>query len=429
LNPATQHQTIVHPQKALATVFGVVLVDLLGFGLVLPLLPFYAGAFNATAVEIGLLYSVYSFSQLIFSPIWGSLSDRVGRRPIMLLSTLGGLLAYVWFASATSLLVLFLSRTLAGIMGGNIGAAQAYIADITPPEKRASGMALIGAAFGIGFVLGPAISAGILQPGLATYFLQLGWPTIASLLTEYSFQLIGYTAALMSLISFLMVVFFLPETVDTKDPKRLQVPSRPSPLSPTFWRNIISAEGVDHPRMFRLLLLSGFMLSFLQSTLYGAFPLFCEQVFNMTPSQVGVQFFYLGLITVLIQGFAIRFLNRYFQEGTLFFVGNILTVLSFLFIGFSGSVTLLTVWLSVMSVGMSLNGPTLSSLISKQVDVTRMGGMLGTYQSITGMGRVIGPTWGGFLFMFAVSLPFWLTSLMVLFTIYAAWEVMEHKPI
>ena len=429
MNPATQHQTIVHPQKALATVFGVVLVDLLGFGLVLPLLPFYAGAFNATAVEIGLLYSVYSFSQLIFSPIWGSLSDRVGRRPIMLLSTLGGLLAYVWFASATSLLVLFLSRTLAGIMGGNIGAAQAYIADITPPEKRASGMALIGAAFGIGFVLGPAISAGILQPGLATYFLQLGWPTIASLLTEYSFQLIGYTAALMSLISFLMVVFFLPETVDTKDPKRLQVPSRPSPLSPTFWRNIISAEGVDHPRMFRLLLLSGFMLSFLQSTLYGAFPLFCEQVFNMTPSQVGVQFFYLGLITVLIQGFAIRFLNRYFQEGTLFFVGNILTVLSFLFIGFSGSVTLLTVWLSVMSVGMSLNGPTLSSLISKQVDVTRMGGMLGTYQSITGMGRVIGPTWGGFLFMFAVSLPFWLTSLMVLFTIYAAWEVMEHKPI
>ncbi|MDR9367221.1 MAG: MFS transporter, partial [Balneolaceae bacterium] len=139
-------------KSALATVFLVVVIDLLGFGIVLPLLPFYAQEFSASAVTIGLLYSVYSFMQLIFSPIWGSWSDRVGRRPIMLMSTFGAVIAYIIFGFAGSLSVLFLSRIVAGTMGGNISTAQAYIADITDSENRARGMGLIGAAFGIGFV-------------------------------------------------------------------------------------------------------------------------------------------------------------------------------------------------------------------------------------------------------------------------------------
>lgn len=395
------------------------MIDLLGFGIVLPLLPFYAGNFGATPVQIGLLYSIYSFAQLVFSPIWGGLSDRVGRRPIMLLSTFGGMLAYVWFGLAGSLAALFLSRLMAGVMGGNLGAAQAYIADVTTAEKRASGMALIGAAFGIGFVLGPAIATGLIHPSFADFFTGLGWTQVGDLLREYRFEATGFFAAAMSLGSFLMVWFFLPETVDTSNATQVDRPRRPSPLSATFWRNLARSEGILNTRAFRLLIVSGFLLSFLQSTLFGAFPLYCEQVFGMSAEEVGIQFFYVGLITIVIQGGFIRVLTRYFKEEHLFVVGNLFTVAGFMLIGFASAVVMMTVWLALMSVGMSLNGPTIASLISKQVDPSQTGALLGTYQSISGMGRVVGPTWGGFLFVFAPSLPFWLTGCIVMFTVYA----------
>ena len=161
-------------KPALATVFLVVMIDLLGFGIVLPLLPFYAQEFSASAVTIGLLYSVYSFMQLIFSPIWGSLSDRIGRRPIMLLSTFGAVLAYVIFGLAESLGVLFFSRIIAGVMGGNISTAQAYIADVTDKENRAKGMGLIGAAFGIGFVVGPASATLLIHSSFHDFVAGIG---------------------------------------------------------------------------------------------------------------------------------------------------------------------------------------------------------------------------------------------------------------
>jgi MFS transporter, DHA1 family, tetracycline resistance protein len=420
-------KTIENPKKALATVFAVVLVDLLGFGLVLPLLPFYAGKFEATPVEIGLLYSIYSLAQLIFSPLWGSWSDKVGRRPVMLISTFGGIIAYIWFGLAGSLAALFLSRLMAGIMGGNLGAAQAYIADVTTPEKRASGMALIGAAFGIGFVMGPAIAAGLIHPKLPEYFIQNGWIEIGTLIQSYQFEMIGFFAALMSLGSFLLVTFYLPETVDVKAAKTMDIKGRASPLTSRFWRELLSDEGIANPRTFRLLILSGFLLTFLQSALFGAFPLFCEAVFDMSAEQVGIQFFYVGLITVFMQGFVIRYLTRYIPEELLFVTGNVLTIIGFGLMGFSGSIPMMTGYLAIMSVGMSLNAPTLSSLVSKQVDPARVGGTLGMFQSISGMGRVLGPTWGGFLFTISFDLPFWLTALIATFTVYAGWSIYRGR--
>jgi MFS transporter, DHA1 family, tetracycline resistance protein len=200
---------------SLATVFLVVLIDLIGFGLVLPLLPFYAREFAATPVVIGLLYSIYSVAQLFFSPIWGSWSDRIGRRPIMLLSTAGAVIAYIIFGLAGSLLVLFLSRLVAGVMGGNIAAAQAYVADVTTEKERARGMGLIGAAFGIGFVLGPALAVRTDSPGIPGVGGggRLRRPGRVDGIAPVR-PCPASSRPFLSFCSFLLVLFFLPETVD-----------------------------------------------------------------------------------------------------------------------------------------------------------------------------------------------------------------------
>ena len=222
-------------KPALATVFLVVMIDLLGFGIVLPLLPFYAQEFAASAVTIGLLYSVYSFMQLIFSPIWGSWSDRIGRRPIMLLSTFGAVIAYIIFGLAESVGVLFLSRIVAGMMGGNISTAQAYIADVTDSENRARGMGLIGAAFGIGFVIGPATATGLIHPAFHEFVANIGFTEFAEWMSTNRFALPGFFAAFLSFCSFLMVLFKLPETVDTTKERKAEY-RRPSVFTPGVWR-------------------------------------------------------------------------------------------------------------------------------------------------------------------------------------------------
>jgi len=255
---------------SLATVFLVVLIDLIGFGLVLPLLPFYAREFAATPVVIGLLYSIYSVAQLLFSPIWGSLSDRLGRRPIMLLSTGGAVVAYIIFGLAGSLAVLFVSRLVAGVMGGNIATAQAYIADVTSDEDRAKGMGLIGAAFGIGFVLGPALASGLIHPGFQEWVGAMGLTGLAEWMEVRRFGLPGFFAAFLSLCSFLMVLFFLPETVARESDSKERAAgkgasgeraagssvtekraagdsatapaSRPSVFMPAFWRNLSAQQ-------------------------------------------------------------------------------------------------------------------------------------------------------------------------------------------
>ncbi len=402
---------------SLITVFLVVLIDLIGFGIVLPLLPFYAGEFDASPVAIGLLYSVYSIAQLIFSPIWGSLSDKIGRRPIMLLSTFGAVIAYIIFGLAGSLTVLFFSRIVAGIMGGNISTAQAYIADVTSPEDRAKGMGMIGAAFGIGFVLGPAMASGIIHPEFRNFFAGLGFEHLAAFMEEYRYGLPGFFAAVLSLCSFLLVLFKLPETVDTEKQKdKARVP-RSSVFSASFWQQAIAYSQRNGNNVFLLLLLSVFLLSFGQASLYSAFPLFSENVLDMSAEQVGIQFFYIGLIAVVVQGGLIRPLSRWFREDKLFLTGNVLMTIGMGAIALSGSISMLTVFLGLMALGHSLNLPTINSLISKEADPERVGAMMGTSQGLSGLGRAIGPTWGGTLFGVSFGLPFIATAIVVSITI------------
>lgn len=403
-------------KPALATVFLVVVIDLLGFGIVLPLLPFYAQEFSASAVTIGLLYSVYSFMQLIFSPVWGSWSDRIGRRPIMLLSTFGAVIAYIMFGMAETLGVLFLSRFVAGMMGGNISTAQAYIADVTDSENRARGMGLIGAAFGIGFVVGPAAATALIHPSFHEFIAGSGFVSFASWMEQNRFALPGFFAAFLSFCSFLMVWFKLPETVDTSAPKEA-VFRRPSVFTPRFWRLLSEQKGRSARGYLIPLVVGFFLLSFGESSLYSAFPLFAESQLSLSAEDVGIQFFYIGLIAVVIQGFLIKPLTKRFTEETLFMAGNILMVIGLGLIPFAHSMVTLALFLGVMAVGKSLNTPTITSLISQEADEANVGAVMGAAQGLSGLGRMIGPTWGGALFAVYFGLPFWATALIVTATV------------
>lgn len=407
-------------KPALATVFLVVMIDLLGFGIVLPLLPFYAHEFAASAVMIGLLYSVYSFMQLIFSPIWGSWSDRIGRRPIMLLSTFGAVIAYIIFGLAESLGVLFFSRVIAGMMGGNISTAQAYIADVTDSENRARGMGLIGAAFGIGFVVGPASATALIHPSFHEFVAGLGFVEFAAWMGENRFALPGFFAAFLSFCSFLMVLFVLPETVDTSK-KREPVFKKPSVFTPRFWKLLSEQKGKSARGYLIPLVIGFFLLSFGESSLYSSFPLFAEGELNMTAEQVGVQFFYIGIIAVVIQGFLIKPLTIAFAEEKLFMVGNILMVIGLGLIPLATNMLTLALFLGLMAVGKSLNTPTITSLISKEADIDNVGAIMGVSQGLSGLGRMIGPTWGGALFAVYFGLPFAATALIVATTVWIAW--------
>ena len=401
-------------KAALFTVFLVVLVDLMGFGIILPLLPFYASKFHATPLVIGLLYSVYSVAQLIFSPFWGSLSDRVGRRPIMLMSTLGASGAYLLFAFSGSLPMLFLSRLLAGIMGGNISAAQAYVADVTTPENRAKGMGLIGAAFGIGFTLGPAIAAILIHPAGSEIF-KAGGESLARFVTANPYSAPGFFAAAMSFVSFLLVLFKLPETVrpgNLPDGVRIQ---RTGVFSVAFWRGLAGEKS----SLLLLLLFSVFLLSMGQSSLYGAFPLFCDRILGLSPEKVGLQFMWMGVVSILVQGGLIRILVKRFAERKIFLVGNFLMILGMALIPFAASEPVLTAFLCLMALGGSLNGPTLTSLISKKADPSRVGSAMGTSQGLAALGRVIGPPWGGLLFAMSFRAPFLVTAMLISGTLWA----------
>jgi DHA1 family tetracycline resistance protein-like MFS transporter len=415
-------------KHSLIPVFVVVLTDLIGFGIVLPLLPYYGKTFGASAVLVGALYSVYSFAQLIFSPMWGSYSDRVGRRPIMIISTIGSVIAYIIFGFAGSLLVLFLSRAVAGIMGGNISTAQAYVADITNKENRSKGMGMIGAAFGIGFVIGPALATGLVSHGFHQFVASHGLPVIGHWMDAHKYAVPGFFAAFLSFCSNMLVVFKLPETVDTSAKKApVDRPVRNSVFSKTFWKKLSNQTGSDARGMLFPLLIAVFFLAFGQSSLYSAFPLFSRDNLGLSVEQIGIQFFYIGLIAALIQGGIVRQLVKYVREEYVFLAGCIIMPIGLGLIPLAGSIKMLSVYLGIMAVGFSLNQPTMLSLVSQEAGERNVGAIMGTSQGIQGLGRVIGPVWGGFLFGISDKLPFYLTAIIIAVTIFIGYKLVQ-KP-
>ena len=346
----------------------------------------------------------------------------------MLLSTFGAVIAYILFGIAESLSLLFFSRIVAGTMGGNISTAQAYIADVTDSENRARGMGLIGAAFGIGFVIGPALATALIHPAFHEFVASRGFVESAAWMSENRFALPGFFAAFLSFCSFLMVLFKLPETVDTTK-KRENVYRRPSVFTPRFWKLLSEQKGKSARGYLIPLIIGFFLLSFGESSLYSAFPLFAESELGMTAEEVGIQFFYIGIIAVIVQGFLIKPLTNIFAEEKLFMVGNVLMVIGLALIPLAQNMLTLALFLGLMALGKSLNTPTITSLISKEADEDNMGAVMGASQGLSGLGRMIGPTWGGALFSVYFGLPFAATALIVATTIWIAIGLISKEKI
>jgi DHA1 family tetracycline resistance protein-like MFS transporter len=357
--------------RAVPTLFLIVVIDLVGFGLVIPLLPFYAVRFGASPQLVTSLLAIYSLMALLSAPLWGRLSDRIGRRPVLMSSLAAGALAYLWMGAADALWMLFAARGLAGICAGNIAAAQAYIADVTTPENRAKGMGLIGAAFGLGFIIGPAL--GGLLAGNNPASADLAMP--------------AWVAAGLSGIALLGVAFVLPESRPLAARQNIPARSRLAAILGALRRPILS----------RLILIF-FLVILAFSGMESTFALWAMRQFGWGPSQVAYVFAYVGLLSAVLQGGLIGRLSRRFGEERLLLVGLALIGIGLLTLPAARSMSLLALVLAALAVGMGLVQPSLNSLISRRSGREEQGEVLGVSQSVGSLARVLGPLAAGFLF-------------------------------
>jgi DHA1 family tetracycline resistance protein-like MFS transporter len=364
-------------RSPLLVIFVTVFIDLVGFGIVIPVLPFYVEGtkFNASVRMVGLLFASYSVMQIIFTPILGRLSDRYGRRPVLFISLLGTALGFLIMGLAWTLPLLFLGRVIDGITGGNISTAQAYIADITTPENRAKGMGLIGAAFGLGFIFGPAIGG---------------------ILSKWGIGVPLFFAAGLAFCNAVLLYFVLPETVDKDHPARVSAAAG-------RWSQL--AHALKQQRLaFVLTIYFLFVVAF--SIMTTSFALFTMYRFGFDAEHNGYVFALVGVVGAIIQGGLIGRLAKRFGEVPLTITGALLFAVSLFMIPLIGPGTGLLTFILVgagFAIGNSLATPSLTSLASKSVGPAEQGSVLGVTQSAASLARVVGPTLSSFLIYSAVA--------------------------
>ena len=350
-------------KSPLVSILSIVFIDLIGFGMIVPILPLYAMRFQATEWQIGLLLASYSFMQFLASPVLGWLSDRYGRKPVLLCSLIGSATGYILMADATSLAMLFLARILAGVAGASVGTASAYIADITPPENRSKRIGLIGAAFGIGFVLGPAIGGLLSQ-----------WSVIAPF----------WFAAVLSILNAVLMWIVLPE------PDRHAARQRgPVNLKQTFEEAGSWRLGIVTITYF--IAIAGFAI------VTVIYPQVSHRRFELNQSQISFIFVMFGLIGAAIQGGGIGRLVKRFGDVNLAIAGFAIMAISMMMMPLAGSVPLFLLFTAGLAVGNSLSQPTVNAIASKGASAALQGRVLGIVQSAGSLGRVFGPVLAGFL--------------------------------
>jgi len=365
-------------RSPLLVIFITVFIDLVGFGIVIPVLPYYAEGtkFGATPSQVGLLFASYSIMQLVFAPVLGRLSDKYGRRPVLLTSLLGTALGFLILGFATTLWMLFLGRIIDGISGGNISTAQAYIADVTTKEDRAKGMGLIGAAFGLGFVFGPAIGGILSRWGINVPFLFAGSLALANVV---------------------LLFFTLPETVTPDHPARV------SAASGRGFDQLIAA--LRKPALASVLTIY-FLGIVAFSIMTASFSLFMMFRLGYDAFHNGWIFAFVGVISAIIQGGLIGRLVKKFGEPWLVIAGALLFTTSLFVVPFvrptTGLATILVI-AAATSIGQALSAPTLSSLASKSASAAQQGSVLGVMQSVASFARAVGPTLAAVLIYSAVA--------------------------
>ena len=383
-------------RSPLVVILLTVFIDLVGFGIVIPVLPYYLESerFRATPLALGLLFSSYSVMQLIFSPILGRWSDKHGRRPVLLVSIIGSGVGFLILGAAGTLTMLFVGRIIAGITGGNISTAQAYIADVTTPEDRAKGMGMFGAAFGLGFIFGPAL---------------------AGILSQWSISLPFYFAGALSFANAVLLYFTLPETV---------TPDHPARATRRGWGYFLQSL-----RQTRLALVVGvyflFVVAF--SIMTTVFALFTMYRFGYDAADNGYLFAYIGLLAVIVQGGLIGRLVKRFGELPLVIAGALLLAVNLLILPHvgpaAGGLAGLLAVMTCFSFGNSFAMPSLTSLASRSVGAAEQGGVLGVSQSAASLARAVGPALGGWL-IYSAAAPRHIDDRSVAHTFYVSAAIM-----
>lgn len=367
-------------RRTLIFVFLTVFLDLLGAGILIPIMPYLVRQFRTDAFTVGMLSVAFSAAQFIAAPVLGALSDRLGRRPVLLFSILGSAFGYFLFGWAGSLLVMFIARVIDGATGGNISTAMAAIADTTAPKDRAKNFGLIGMAFGLGFIIGPVIGG---------------------VLSKVSLQAPAYAAGCIGLVTATFGYFFFPETLPAARRKSgLVTAGEANPL-----QSVAAALGRPEIRMFLVAL---FFLNFAFAGLQTNFSNYTIERFQFGPDDNAWVFAFIGLLAALMQGVVVRRLMPILGERSMAIQGFVLFFAGFLLVAFAPTAVWLFPGITLIAVGSSFTNPTLNAMISQRSGASEQGSILGTTQSVLSLTRVAGPAWAGIVFdRVGPSSPYW----------------------
>jgi len=389
-------------RRSLTLLFIFVFVDVLGFSLILPLLPYYAATFGATAEVVGLLLGVNALTQLLGAPVLGRLSDRFGRKPLLILSLAGTVAGFLMLGLARSLAMLFASRVVDGFLGGNISLAQAYISDVTEGKERTKGFGLIGAAFGLGFIFGPAIGGALAGGG--------------------NYALPALVAAGLSLLNLLGVLVWLPESLPRAERERRAREPRAAFSLRALW------EALSLPCVGPLLQTQLFFS--LAFTLFETvFSLFARERLGLDARTTSFVLTYVGVLVVLVQGVGIRLLVRRFTDKQLVFGGSVLLALSLLAWAFSPSLGVLLVVLAPLALASGVLRVAVNTALTRSVWPEEVGGTLGLSAALNSLTRVIAPTIGGFLLgRVGAFAPGLLGALLMAWLVYYTWKRVLFVP-
>ena len=386
------------PQKKLAVIFAVVLIDFLGLSFILPLYPEIADRFGLSATLITLLTASYAMMQFLFSPILGRLSDRFGRKPILIISSLGTAASFVIFGLANSVWLLFASRLFNGIFGSSAAVAQAYISDITEKSERTKGMGLMGAALGLGLVFGPSLSA---------------------ILGGYGFGGPAFGAAALTLLNSAMIIIFLKESLAKEFRKKKRV------LGILKFRVSGFSEILKHHLMGGLVG-AYFLLMFGIAAVQNIAVLFVDKRFHFTLQENGYIFASVGLFMILTQGFLVGRMERKIGESFTMIAGIALLILGYFITPVIEDISVIIIGAGLISVGIGLCIPAVNSLVSKNASEDEQGEVFGLVQGLIGLALIIAPVFGGILFdTFGSGSPFFAAGILSVCALFISFKSLK----